>query len=351
MPQHATAARSAVGRKIFGLSILSLALFASVPLLLSAPAKSPQDRFGVSEDDRADAVKEANRGWEKVGKAEPRQALDHYLAALKLDPENRAGREGLAALLGMPELAPGAQAPSRESDLPSFPVSHKDKQEAAKHVTRGWKAARQGEARKALDAYLEALDLDPSNHAARQGLVELMPPTLAGESGPSAGRPVAAAARGRKDRDDQVLGRIPDGPEGPLDTKGPLYGAAKPYLSRVEHSADRYGVEPRLVLAVIMVESGFSAHARSSSGARGLMQLLPETASKFGASDVDDPFENIDAGTRYLRYLLDLFKGDVDRSLAAYNSGEMTVVNARGVPPIPGVQRFVQDVKAYYRQF
>jgi len=103
MPQHASAARSAVGRKIFGLSILSLALFASVPLLLlSAPAKSPQDRFGVSEDDRADAVKEANRGWEKVGKAEPRQALDHYLAALKLDPENRAGREGLAALLGMP---------------------------------------------------------------------------------------------------------------------------------------------------------------------------------------------------------------------------------------------------------
>ena len=103
MPQHATAARSAVGRKIFGLSILSLALFASVPLLLSAPAKSPQDRFGVSEDDRADAVKEANRGWEKVGKAEPRQALDHYLAALKLDPENRAGREGLAALLGIPD--------------------------------------------------------------------------------------------------------------------------------------------------------------------------------------------------------------------------------------------------------
>jgi len=350
MSQLATATRSAVSRIVLGASILSLALLSSVPLLLSAPPKSPGDPFGVSEDDRADAVKEANRGWEKVGKAEPRQALDHYLAALKLDPENRAAREGLAALLGMPELAPGAQTPTRESDLPSFPASHKDKQEAAKHVTRGWKAARQGDARKALEAYLEALDLDPSNHAAREGLVELMPPTLAGEAGPAAGGP-AATASGRKAHDDQVLGRIPDGPEGPLETKGPLYGLAKPYLSRVEHSADRYGVEPRLVLAVIMVESGFTAHARSSSGARGLMQLLPETASRFGASDVDDPFENIDAGTRYLRYLLDLFKGDVDRSLAAYNSGEMTVVNARGVPPIPGVQRFVHDVKAYYRQF
>lgn len=336
-------------------AVVLLAVSPSGPSLAAPSDHKSSSRDEVSDKDRDEAAREANKGWEKAGKGDSRAALDHYIAALELDPDNRAAREGLGGLLGIPALAApaGGQAGS-PAESPTFPVTKKQRQEAAKQVGRGWKKARQGDSHDALESYLEALGLDPHNRAARDGVVELLAARGPLPAAPAAVRPAVApsAASGpRSPRDAQVLGRISDGPQGPLDPKGPHYGLAKPYLSRVEHSADHYGVEPRLVLAVIMVESGFSAHARSSSGARGLMQLLPATASKFGAVNADDPFENIDAGTRYLRYLLDLFNGDVDRALAAYNAGEMTVVNARGVPTNSEVQRFVHDVKAYYRQF
>ena len=145
-------------------------------------------------------------------------------------------------------------------------------------------------------------------------------------------------------------GDFPDAAR-PIRTTGPSYRLAQPYLRKVRRSAARYGVDPRLILGVIQVESNFNPKARSASGARGLMQLMPETARRFGARRIDDPAENIDAGARYLRYLLDLFGGDVDRALAGYNAGEMTVFRVGAVPDSPGVRNFVRDVKACGRQF
>ena len=122
-------------------------------------------------------------------------------------------------------------------------------------------------------------------------------------------------------------------------------------LGFVLESSERNGVDPRLILAVIRAESNFDPGARSSSGARGLMQLMPGTAKRFGAKSIGDPAQNIEAGTRYLRYLLELFKGDVDRTLGAYIAGEMAVVRSGGVPPTKGVQAYVRKVRNYAFEF
>ncbi len=157
----------------------------------------------------------------------------------------------------------------------------------------------------------------------------------------------APAGDGRR----PILGAIPGAPPGPIRASGPGYRAAEPYLALVRRTAARHGVDPRLILGVITVESNFDPKARSRSGARGLMQLLPETGRRYGARVLDDPAQNIDAGTGYLRYLLDLFGGDIDRALAGYNAGEMTVVNAGGVPDAPAVRKFIRDVKASGSRF
>ena len=115
--------------------------------------------------------------------------------------------------------------------------------------------------------------------------------------------------------------------------------------------ATKHDVDPRLVLAVIKAESNFNPRARSKSGARGLMQLMPATARRFGARSIDDPAQNIDAGTKYLRYLLVLFEGDVDRALAGYVAGEMTVVKQGGVPHVKGVETYIRRVRGYASQF
>jgi soluble lytic murein transglycosylase-like protein len=112
--------------------------------------------------------------------------------------------------------------------------------------------------------------------------------------------------------------------------------------------APQHGLDPRLVLAVIKVESGFQTNAVSPKNAQGLMQLIPETAARFG---VRDPFAveaNLLGGMRYLRWLLSYFRGDVTLTLAAYNAGEGAVVDHHGVPPFRETQDYVQRVHAYY---
>jgi len=126
---------------------------------------------------------------------------------------------------------------------------------------------------------------------------------------------------------------------------------AVPYRALVERSAQRHDVDPRLILGLIEVESNFNPKARSKSGARGLMQLMPETGRRFGARDFEDPAQNIEAGTGYVRYLFDLFGGDVDRVIAGYNVGEMAVFRAGGVPQTPAVRAFVGAVKAASRKY
>jgi soluble lytic murein transglycosylase-like protein len=113
-----------------------------------------------------------------------------------------------------------------------------------------------------------------------------------------------------------------------------------------------HGVHPALLKAVIEVESGFNAQARSPKGAIGLMQVMPATAARYGEFDLYSPEQNIDVGTRYLRDLLAMFKGNVRLAVAAYNAGENAVIrNGRQVPAYPETQRYVPMVLERYNRF
>lgn len=110
-------------------------------------------------------------------------------------------------------------------------------------------------------------------------------------------------------------------------------------------AATTHGVSVDLVKAVIEVESEFDSLAVSSKGAQGLMQLMPFTARRFGVTDVFDPRQNIFGGVQYLRFLLDLFQGDVGLALAAYNAGENAVIRFRGIPPYKETRSYVQRIQ------
>jgi soluble lytic murein transglycosylase-like protein len=130
-------------------------------------------------------------------------------------------------------------------------------------------------------------------------------------------------------------------------------GAPSPpvHLEQIVHEvAERHRVDPALVKAVISTESGWNPAAVSRKGAVGLMQLIPGTAQRFGVGNLFDPAQNIEAGTTYLRSLLDRYNGDLNKSLAAYNAGERAVDHSGGVPRIWETQRYVQKVTdAYFR--
>jgi hypothetical protein len=117
-----------------------------------------------------------------------------------------------------------------------------------------------------------------------------------------------------------------------------------PYAREIREAAERYGVEEGLIRAVIRVESGFNSRAVSPKGARGLMQLMPGTASMLGVRDSFDPRQNIDGGVRHLRGLIDRFGSDLTLALAAYNAGEQAVVNHRGIPPYRETRDYVTRI-------
>jgi hypothetical protein len=112
----------------------------------------------------------------------------------------------------------------------------------------------------------------------------------------------------------------------------------------VERLAPDYGLDPALVLAVVKVESNFNPDARSPKNAQGLMQLIPETAARFGVRNVWDPLDNLRGGMSYLRWLLDRFNGDIELALAGYNAGEKAVERHRGIPPYPETQGYVERI-------
>jgi len=118
----------------------------------------------------------------------------------------------------------------------------------------------------------------------------------------------------------------------------------------VREAAERNKLDPALVKAVISTESGWNPNAVSRKGAVGLMQLIPETAQRYGVNNSFDPAQNIEGGTKYLKSLLDRYNGDLTKSLAAYNAGERTVDVNGGVPAIPETQRYVQKVTNAYFQ-
>lgn len=121
---------------------------------------------------------------------------------------------------------------------------------------------------------------------------------------------------------------------------------AGPFGSLIYEVAARYSLNPDLVAAIVRVESSFNPRARSRKGACGLMQLLPETARRFGLrrKDLFDPAKNLDAGARYLRWLADRFGHDPVRVLAAYNAGEGAVQRYGGVPPFKETRRYVDRI-------
>ena len=121
------------------------------------------------------------------------------------------------------------------------------------------------------------------------------------------------------------------------------------YDSYIVQSSRRYGLDPLLIYAQMHQESSFKLNATSHKGASGLMQLMPATARRFGVTKIYDPQQNIDAGIRYMRWLLDTFNGDVVLALAGYNAGEGAVMKyGWNVPPYRETQEYVRRISARY---
>ena len=112
----------------------------------------------------------------------------------------------------------------------------------------------------------------------------------------------------------------------------------------IRDAAKLHDVDPSLVRAVVRMESGFDPQAVSSAGAQGLMQLMPGLSQELGVGDPFDPRENIFAGVRYLKYLLDVHEGDETLALASYNAGPGAVAAYDGVPPFPETQQYVRTI-------
>lgn len=116
----------------------------------------------------------------------------------------------------------------------------------------------------------------------------------------------------------------------------------------VQVASQKYGVDPKLALAVAQTESNMTADVVSSAGAVGVMQLMPDTARAMGVRNVYDPRENIDGGVKYLKQMLTTFNGDIEKAVAAYNAGPGAVTKYAGVPPYSETQAYVGKVLALY---
>lgn len=123
------------------------------------------------------------------------------------------------------------------------------------------------------------------------------------------------------------------------------------YAPIIEAAARSTGVDARLLHAVIRVESGYNPDALSVKGARGLMQLMPQTGKRYGVTDASDPHQNILGGARYLRDLLAMFRNNIELALAGYNAGENAVIRAgHKVPNFPETRDYVPKVLSHYRR-
>jgi Transglycosylase SLT domain len=142
----------------------------------------------------------------------------------------------------------------------------------------------------------------------------------------------------------------PSSPE--IQNSVPVSAAGSPmperYRSLIDAISRNNGVDPDLIDAMVKTESNYNPWAISSKGARGLMQLIPETGHRFGVLNFFDPQQNIEGGVRYIKYLLDMFGGNVDLSLAAYNAGENLVARLGKIPPYPETRNYVRKIRAAY---
>jgi soluble lytic murein transglycosylase-like protein len=143
--------------------------------------------------------------------------------------------------------------------------------------------------------------------------------------------------------------KITGAPE-PPPAASPQIGTTYRYDPLIEKYASVYKLDPSLVRSVIAAESGFNEKAVSSKGARGLMQLMPATASRLGVENSFDPEQNIQGGTKHLRYLLDTFNNDLPLSLAAYNAGENLVQRLGRIPDFKETHDYVRLVTQRYQK-
>lgn len=154
-----------------------------------------------------------------------------------------------------------------------------------------------------------------------------------------------------------VLWRVKEIGEGPSLQVAEFSAAVRAASSASRSAIERYvstnaneaRIDPALIEAIIANESGFDPNATSRAGARGLMQLMPQTAASLGVSDPYDPQQNIRGGVRYLRSLLDRF-GNVELAVAAYNAGPEAVERYGGVPPYSETENYVRNVLTSYRE-
>lgn len=127
-----------------------------------------------------------------------------------------------------------------------------------------------------------------------------------------------------------------------------LFNRQRKIYRIVKRVASRYGIDPKLVMSFIAIESGFDTYATSVKNAQGLMQLIPETAARFGISDAYNAGENIKGGVKYLRWLLAYYEGNIELVAAAYNAGEGAVDRHQGVPPYKETQNYVKKIAKLY---
>jgi soluble lytic murein transglycosylase-like protein len=152
----------------------------------------------------------------------------------------------------------------------------------------------------------------------------------------------------------RFITNVNDAEPGSLAVAGPTAAPATPGITQagfqtlIESISKTNGVDPALIDAMIRTESNYNPWAISSKGARGLMQLIPETGRRFGVQDFFDPRQNIEGGVRYIKYLLDMFEGNIDLSLAAYNAGESLVARLGRIPPYPETRNYVRKIRALY---
>ncbi len=123
----------------------------------------------------------------------------------------------------------------------------------------------------------------------------------------------------------------------------------KKYASLIKVIAQKHAFDEHLLHAIIRAESAYDPHALSSAGAVGMMQLMPATAKRYGVTDRRNPAQNIDAGVRYMKDLLNMFNSDLKLAVAAYNAGENAVLKyKRTIPPYPETRKYVQRVLSFY---
>lgn len=123
------------------------------------------------------------------------------------------------------------------------------------------------------------------------------------------------------------------------------------YHMFIIQTASHYQIDPALIKAIIMAESGYNTRAISKRGAKGLMQLMPGTAQTLGVEDIFNPHQNITGGVQYFKQMVNRFNGDVKLALAAYNAGSRNVRNYNGVPPFKATHSYIKKVFKYYQLY